>query len=95
MKVINQSASATRYEAELTRLGFARMQSIDPIQQAEAIAKHYASHALAAMEILRIIQARGRTPSEICDEAIDYLIEGIKRDHRTTFGIELKWETYK
>jgi hypothetical protein len=85
------STSAVRYEACMMELARKRLSEC-PDYQAEAIAKHYASLAIVAMNLLEMLQQRryGTNP-QVLDDLIDYRVEQIKSSHRLDFGIELEW----
>lgn len=85
------SATAIRYEMELTALARVRL-SQHPHLQAEAIAKHYTAHATIALQLLKMLECRrhiGCYPE--LDRSIQMLVDEIKTNHRHDFGIELEW----
>lgn len=95
-----QTASSIRYQQALVSLAQRRLRG-RPLQQAEAIAKHYAAHATLAINLLHLIEAQREaaqqdsgTPAAIDAAAnayIAYHVEEIKRNHLHDFGIELEW----
>lgn len=91
MTPTHETATSVRYklaEAELRRRIL-----LDPDQQAEAIARHYAAHAMLAKDTLDMIAIKRRydhqTPD--LDMAIQTQIDAIKANHLKDFGIELEW----
>jgi hypothetical protein len=63
-----------------------------PDYQAEAIAKHYTSLAIIALNLSEMLRQRryGDNP-QVLDDPIAYCVEQIKSSHRYDFGIELEW----
>ena len=88
----NQTASSIRYDSMVAERAYESMRYGSPEYQAEVIAKHYASHATLALQLLELLKARrygGAT--ENLDSAIAWTVDQIKRNHRHSFGIELEW----
>lgn len=67
-----------------------------PDYQAEVIAKHYASHATVALQILKLVECHRSAGSgsnyPMIDHTIQMLVDTIKDSHWHDFGIELNWE---
>ena len=86
-----KAASTVRYEAEAKASAYG-MLSQNPGMQPEAIARHYVSHATAALNLLRMINMKSLTGgSPDLDQAIQLITEQIKANHLYSFGIELAW----
>lgn len=87
----NQTATAINYEKAASELARLRLLKY-PSEQAETIAKHYVAHAVLALDLLKMIEARRQSdePGNL-DWAIAYSLEQIKRNHLHDFGIALEW----
>jgi hypothetical protein len=86
-----RSASSVRYEACMMESVRKRLSECSDYQ-AEAIAKHYTSLAIVAMNLSEMLRQRryGDNP-QVLDDPIAYCVEHIKSSHRHDFGIELEW----
>jgi len=85
------TASQKRYHEQIKQEAYYRLLQ-QPWSQAEAIAKHYLSHASIAKDILEMVRMRGDQPDARLDETINQLTTIITNNHRADFGIELVWE---
>ena len=83
-----------RHDAILRDMVYKRLQDF-PKMRAEAIAKHYASLASIALQLLHIIEATRYAPPtenmEHAECAIEYLMKQIQHAHAADFGIPLDW----
>lgn len=90
------SASAARYEAAVKAMRQERFM-LHPETQAEAIANHYVTLAMLAIQTLEMIKVKEHGPrlgygeKSPLDDAIEHNIQTIKRAHAYDFGIELEW----
>lgn len=87
--------SQIRYEKHLARLARERFY-LNPKSEAVAIAKHYASHAILAMQILEVINQLQCIPpgTEVGPNVLQFIFENvkiIKQNHLIDFGLKLEW----
>ena len=88
-----QSASQIRLIDHAVELTTRRLAG-DPIAQAEAIARHYASHAQLAFTMLRLIESVRRYSGSgvpAVNEVIQSMAGQIKSAHLHDFGLFLDW----
>ncbi len=63
-----------------------------PEIQAEIIARHYASLATVALNLLQLIEARRYLENAVeMDKCIEFFVEQIKTHHWQDLGIKLEW----
>lgn len=96
MPANEESAVSQRYKQELGNLARHRL-AICPDYQAEAIARHYASHATLALELLKPVELRRQSAvfhgdDNSLNHTIEMLVGQIKNNHWHDFGIELDWK---
>ena len=87
-------SAIVQHDAMLRNMTYKQLQDF-PKMRAEVIAKHYASLAHTALQLLRIIEATRYAPPtenmEHAECAIEYLTKQIQHAHDADFGIPLDW----
>ena len=96
MTTLTEAAGSTsiRHDDRLRDMAYKRLQDF-PNMRAEAIAKHYASLASVALQLLHIIEttryAQSSENMKYVECAIEYLMRQIQHAHAMDFGIPLDW----
>ena len=83
--------SAERYQQMVAKRLSARLGRSE-LSQAEAVAKHYMSHAVIALELWDAVQMERQCgETEMSRQVINRLLGEIKRNHFADLGILLEW----
>lgn len=99
MTTLTEAAGSTsiRHDDMLRDMAYKRLQDF-PNMRAEAIARHYASLANTALQLLHIIDTmryayhgQSSEKMEYAECAIEYLTKQIQHTHAMDFGIPLDW----